>query len=266
MTADFLPPRQTGRADFPHPAFAMRLRRVVHRLWRFGARPQLRSRPTHFLLSWDFSNQQRWFLRSPRMAKAPSLHGRYPASSLLEGRQGPLPRLTGLSDSLVIDVRLMDSASALPRTSRGRRQGSPSLPNSTFPARCPLSPRRTPPLFVNIASRRVSGFSISGGLAVLTLCNEAESGSLALRLAGSIHGASTTQLLPSLSASLHAGYSVGMMNTFQFIGFVGGAGAPEDTENACECRNETMTNDIIAAISQLWRDHCDWNWRTAGIT
>jgi hypothetical protein len=24
MTADFLPPRQTGRADFPHPAFAGR--------------------------------------------------------------------------------------------------------------------------------------------------------------------------------------------------------------------------------------------------
>jgi hypothetical protein len=82
---------------------------------------------------------------------------------------------------------------------------------------------------VNIASRRVSGFSSFGSLAVLTLCNEAESGSLALRLAGSIHGASTPRLLPSLSASLHAGYSVGMINTFQFIGLVGGAGAPNST-------------------------------------
>ena len=27
MTADFLPPRQTGRADFPHPAFAETLLR-----------------------------------------------------------------------------------------------------------------------------------------------------------------------------------------------------------------------------------------------
>jgi len=92
---------------------------------------------------------------------------------------------------------------------------------------CSGSPRRTPPLFVNISSRRVSGFGISGGLAVLDLCNEADSGSLALRLAGSIHGASLPRLLASPSASLHAGYSVGMMNTFQFIGLVGGARAPE---------------------------------------
>jgi hypothetical protein len=49
-------------------------------------------------------------------------------------------------------------------------------------------------------------------------CNEAESGSLALRLAGSIHGASTPRLLAPPSASLHAGRSVCMMNTFQFIG------------------------------------------------
>jgi hypothetical protein len=83
---------------------------------------------------------------------------------------------------------------------------------------------------VNISSRQVPGFGTSDGLAALTLCNEAVSGSLALRLAGSVHGASTPGLLPSLSASLHAGYSVGMMNTFQFIGLVGGAGAPDVTE------------------------------------
>ena len=44
------------------------------------------------------------------------------------------------------------------------------------------------------------------------------SGSLALRLAGSLHGASAQGLLPTPPASLHAGRSVGMMNTFQFIG------------------------------------------------
>jgi len=157
------------------------------------------------------------------------------ASEFVPHGQGPfapraLPRFlatTGLSDSPTPNTRLMDSAYVSPRSSRGWWQGSPSLPNLTFPARCPLSPRRTPPLFVNISSRRVSGFGTSDGLAVLTLCNEAVSGSLALRLTGSIHGASAPGLLPSLSASLHAGYSVGMMNTFQFIGLVGGAGAPD---------------------------------------
>jgi hypothetical protein len=55
-------------------------------------------------------------------------------------------------------------------------------------------------------------------LAALTLSNEADSDSLALRLAGSVHGASTAESLPPPPASLHAGYSVGMMNTSQFIG------------------------------------------------
>jgi hypothetical protein len=96
--------------------------------------------------------------------------------------------------------------------------------------RLALSPRRARPLFANISSRQVSGFSFSDSLAALTLCNEAESGSLALRLAALVHGDSAPGLLPPLSASLHAGYSVGMMNTFQFIGLVGGAGAPEHTE------------------------------------
>jgi hypothetical protein len=59
--------------------------------------------------------------------------------------------------------------------------------------------------------------------------NEADSGSLALRLTGLFHGASTQRLLTALSLSLHARRSVGMMNTFQFISCVGGAGAPEET-------------------------------------
>ena len=60
--------------------------------------------------------------------------------------------------------------------------------------------------------------------------NEAASGSLALRLTGSLHGASAQQLLTALSVSLHAGRSVHMMNTFQFISLVGGAGAPKVTK------------------------------------
>ena len=122
-----------------------------------------------------------------------------------------------LSDSLASNPPLMDSR----RVSfpfRNRRQGPPSLLNPTFPARGPLRPRRVPSLLANITSRGISGFGTSDRLATLIWCNEAVSGSLALRLAGSFHGASTQRLLPALSASLHAGYSVGMMNTFQFIG------------------------------------------------
>ena len=76
----------------------------------------------------------------------------------------------------------------------------------------------------------MTGFSPSGGLATLTWFNEADLGSLTLRLTGSLRGASTRRLLPALSASLHAGRSVGMMNTFQVISLVGGAGAPEGNE------------------------------------
>jgi hypothetical protein len=85
-------------------------------------------------------------------------------------------------------------------------------------------------LLSNVSSHRISGFNSSGSLAVLTWFNEADSGSLALRLTGSLHGASTRPLLAALSVSLHAGRSVRMMNTFQFISLVGGAGAPKDNE------------------------------------
>ena len=177
-------------------------------------------------------------LRRQFFCRRPNFH---PANQLpnllspLRSCQGPfapraLPRFGAtmdLSDSPASGVRLMDSADASSRSKRDRRQGSPSLPNLAFPARCPLRPRRAPSLLVNISSRRISGFGISDRLATLDLRNEANSGLLALRLAGSFHGASTRRLLDALSASLHAGYSVGMMNTFQFIGLVGGAGAPK---------------------------------------
>ncbi len=47
-----------------------------------------------------------------------------------------------------------------------------------------------------IASLQASGFTPSGGLATLHTCNEAESGSLTLRLMRSAHGASARGLLP----------------------------------------------------------------------
>src|SRR3989441_446828 len=159
-----------------------------------------------------------------------------PSESALP-RQGPfapqaLPRFiatTSLSDSPASNPQLIVLLLVLLRR-RNRRQGSPSLPNATFPARCPLSPRRTPARLSNVSSHRMSGFNPSGSLAALIWFNEADSGSLALRLTGSLHGASARQLLATLSVSLHAGRSVRMMNTFQFISLVGGAGAPEENE------------------------------------
>jgi len=140
--------------------------------------------------------------------------------------QGPLapralPRFIatmGLSDSPAPSSRLMDSARALLRQCRNWWQGSPSLPNQTVPARRPQPPRRSPPLRVNVASRRMIGFGFSERLADLTSVTRLNRVCFTLRLAGSIHGASTPQLLPALSASLHARRSVGMMNTFHFIG------------------------------------------------
>ena len=101
-------------------------------------------------------------------------------------------------------------------------------------------------MLANVSSRRMAGFRFSGRLATLTWCNEADSGSLALRLTGSLHGAPTRRLLPALSASLHAGRSLRMMNTFQFISSFGGAGAPEGTEVLNKEIREVV---IISAIS-----------------
>src|SRR2546428_2382065 len=96
-----------------------------------------------------------------------------PSESALP-RQGPfapqaLPRFiatTSLSDSPASNPQLIVSLHVLLRR-RNRRQGSPSLPNSTFPARCPLSPRRAPALLSNVSSRRMAGFNSSGSLAAL---------------------------------------------------------------------------------------------------
>ena len=166
----------------------------------------------------------------------------------------------GLSDSPTAGAQLLSSPRSLSPSALSPRPGSPSLPNRTFPARCPLSPRRVPTLLANVSSRRMAGFRFSGRLATLNWCNEADSGSLALRLTGSLHGAPTRRSLPALSASLHAGRSVRMMNTFQFISSFGGAGAPEDTVN------RELTNQGATELSSGQRFACtNFNalWRQA---
>jgi hypothetical protein len=228
MTAACPPPRQTGRADFPHIRLSHGVvARSIHR-WMS---------PTGLAVTLSFSLQARSFvsrLASLTVSSAAPWSCRRVVAhpnrlrgflSPLRSCQGPLapralPRFlatTGLSDSPTARTQLISSLRSLPLAPLGQRPGSPSLPNPTFPGRCPLSPRRVPALLANVSSRRMAGFSSSGRLATLNWCNEADSGSLALRLTGSLHGAPTRRLLPAPSASLHAGRSVRMMNTFQFI-------------------------------------------------
>jgi hypothetical protein len=61
----------------------------------------------------------------------------------------------------------------------------------------------------------MAGFVQSGRLAAPILCNEAESSSIALRLAGSPHRASPWGLLLSTPVWLHVGHLFDMLITFQ---------------------------------------------------
>ncbi|MCX6877142.1 MAG: hypothetical protein NTW21_25530, partial [Verrucomicrobia bacterium] len=70
-------------------------------------------------------------------------------------------------------------------------------------------------LHSSAASPTMAGFVQSGRLAAPTLCNEAESSSLALRLAGSPHRASPWGLLLSAPDWLHVGHLFDMLITFQ---------------------------------------------------
>jgi hypothetical protein len=73
----------------------------------------------------------------------------------------------------------------------------------------------TPRLLAPIASPPVSGFITSGRLAAPTLHNEAESGSLALRLTGSPRGASPHGLLRLTLARLPVEWAIDRVSSFQ---------------------------------------------------
>ena len=71
----------------------------------------------------------------------------------------------------------------------------PRFLDRSFRACCPLTPREARGLHTLVASPPVAGFVIIGSLAtLLNLTYEAETSSLALRPARSIHGASATIL------------------------------------------------------------------------
>src|SRR5262249_25517253 len=66
-----------------------------------------------------------------------------------------------------------------------------------------------------VASRMVSGFGTFGRLTTTDWCNEAETGSLALRLASSPSRSSTGRLPATPPSRLHGERAIAMVSTFQ---------------------------------------------------
>src|SRR5262249_17344367 len=89
------------------------------------------------------------------------------------------------------------------------------VPRLSFDARCPLSPRVVHPLHTLVASRMVSGFGTFGRLTTTDWCNEAETGSLALRLASSPSRSSTGRLPATPPSRLHGERAIAMVSTLQ---------------------------------------------------
>jgi hypothetical protein len=134
----------------------------------------------------------------PKVARPRSFHiGTIVQVALLSSdsaypRQGPLApscfhdflATMGLSDSRLRQTpRLF-----IPGHPSSRRSGSPRFLGPSFRARFPLSPRGALPVLSPVASPQISGLTLSGRLATPTLHNEADSGSLALRLTRSQSG------------------------------------------------------------------------------
>jgi len=79
--------------------------------------------------------------------------------------------------------------------------GSPRFLDQSFSTRCPLSPRKARQLLTPVASLTTLGFAYLGRMATFSKFNEAETGSLALRLALLPHEASPDRVAPSHARS-----------------------------------------------------------------
>ena len=183
MPCALLPPPRTGRADFPHPALLKTLVAGFHTfLLLFGLLTQSRPQRGRSYFRSGTSCVQAVFLAfrlKHVFSKAPSLHRHYPASSLLWASPTParpdpplcLPAgrflLAGLPGSSVVL-----STHAVPF--------HPGEPND-----CLLSFLCRPCWFRHL--RQVDRSQ---------LCNEADLGSLALRLASLSHEASPGRITP----------------------------------------------------------------------
>ena len=82
-----------------------------------------------------------------------------------------------------------------------RRSGSPRFLDQSLDTRRPLSPRRARSLLLPVPSRPALGFAYPGRLATPRQYNEADSGSLTLRLMSSPYEASPDRVTPSHARS-----------------------------------------------------------------
>ena len=128
--------------------------------------------------------------------------------------------------------------------------GSPRLLDFSFPTRCLQSPRGARRLRSSVASPTMAGFVLSGRLATPTLCNEAESSSIALRLAGSPRRASPWGLLLSTPGWLHVGHLFDMLITFQINREASLGLAHRNTQNFTK-----GTGFDAVLVSPFWRSH-----------
>ena len=105
------------------------------------------------------------------------------------------------SDSRVSPLWVIDSPSELRMPAH--RSGLPRSLDLSFSTRPHQSPRRSPQVHLFVTSLKVAGFTISGRLANRTLCNEAESSSLALGLALSLSRTAARSPSAILKTDLH---------------------------------------------------------------
>ncbi len=180
MPALPLPPRHTGRADFPPPAFpdtfasGAREELTGNRWLLLGRLAQLRS-------------QKREFRRpSPRLRRGAIglVQAVLPSSDIRTDLAGPLRSadITPLR-RYYAPRRLPTRASPAVMHSRRELGWRPpgrvsQVPDGSFAARRPQSPRRARPVPTPVASRSVAGLTTCERLATLEECFEAEAGSL----------------------------------------------------------------------------------------
>jgi len=109
--------------------------------------------------------------------------------------------------------RVMSSPVALGFTAR--RAGSPRFLGRSVRTRRPLSPWKARWVLTPVVSPPAAGFTLLGRLAAFVWCNEAESGSLALRLTRSLPGASPSGSLHLSSGSLPVERAIDRATSFQ---------------------------------------------------
>ena len=185
------------------------LKVVVHRPPLLGFQAQFLSQSRELLRQLDTLSQSgRWafggqFFRSGTIVQAgllpyrqkhvsgqaPWLHEHYPVSQLLWACPTPdqgRPRVISSPKALWLGPH---------------PAGPPRFLDQSVSTRRPLSPRRARQLHTSVSSLPALGFTYPGRMATPIKFNEAESGSLALRLAPSPHEASPDRVTPSRARS-----------------------------------------------------------------